>query len=258
MIRKYLAIGVSLCAVVLLVLGSLSNVVGYRTVQSSQQQTIKEAVNQRKMIFSYILDKVQTMISRDILKSQLLRPWFLHSHANLPASSTKQQLKQISIARVILSKFINRPRIQTIVQQNQLMNLKGHHEIASMIKKDSTLYQKLSQLSLLNPSLNLILIQILYFIFLLIIYLLLVPVSFALLLLALMSGISFVVAFIIFLPAFIIEKYTGVRILGDILTYAVALWALTSSTIFGLCYVILFAIWILPFYTPYTFKGGTQ
>jgi len=33
--RKYLAIGVSICAVVLLVLGSLSNVVGYQSVKST-------------------------------------------------------------------------------------------------------------------------------------------------------------------------------------------------------------------------------
>ncbi len=37
---------VSLCAVVLLVLGSLSNVVGYQTVQSSNQSVIKERINQ--------------------------------------------------------------------------------------------------------------------------------------------------------------------------------------------------------------------
>jgi hypothetical protein len=39
---KYPLIGVSIIAVVLLVLGSLTNVVGYQTVQSSSQKTIKE------------------------------------------------------------------------------------------------------------------------------------------------------------------------------------------------------------------------
>jgi hypothetical protein len=39
-------IGVSILAVVLLVLGSLSNVVGYQTVQTSQQNLIKERIRQ--------------------------------------------------------------------------------------------------------------------------------------------------------------------------------------------------------------------
>jgi hypothetical protein len=47
---------VSLCAVVLLALTTLSNVVGYQTVQSSQQQTVQEAVNQRELLFQTICD----------------------------------------------------------------------------------------------------------------------------------------------------------------------------------------------------------
>ncbi len=49
-------IGVSICAVVLLVLGSLSNVVGYQSVQTSQQNVIKERINQRELLFQTIVD----------------------------------------------------------------------------------------------------------------------------------------------------------------------------------------------------------
>ncbi|MCX6661592.1 MAG: hypothetical protein NTY91_03480 [Euryarchaeota archaeon] len=42
-------IGVSICAVVLLILGSLSNVVGYQSVQSSNQKIINEEINQREL-----------------------------------------------------------------------------------------------------------------------------------------------------------------------------------------------------------------
>ncbi len=248
---KKTLIGVSILAVVLLVLGSMCPVVGYVAIQTSQQQTMKEAVNQRKLAFPTILDTANTKISRITQKSQLLKSWFLYSHANLPATFTKQQLKQIHLVRFILSKIINRPRIQSLVQQDQLTNPKEHNEITPIIKKDSTLYRKLSQLTLMNPSLDLTLLQILYLIFLSIIYLLMVPLSLSLLLLALLSGISFVLAFTIFSIPLIIEKISGVWIFGDILTYAIAIWALTSSTIFGLCYVILFVIWIYPFYTPY-------
>src|SRR4030043_1712926 len=47
--RKWLAIGISITAVVLLVLGSLSNVVGYNTVQSSNQNTIRNELDKKEL-----------------------------------------------------------------------------------------------------------------------------------------------------------------------------------------------------------------
>ncbi|MCX6662460.1 MAG: hypothetical protein NTY91_07930 [Euryarchaeota archaeon] len=49
-------IGISICAMVLLVLGSLSNVVGYQSVQSSNRNVIKERINQKELLFQTILD----------------------------------------------------------------------------------------------------------------------------------------------------------------------------------------------------------
>ena len=51
--NKYPLIGVSICAVVLLILGSLSNVVGYQTVQSSSQKVIKDEVDQKGWILYF-------------------------------------------------------------------------------------------------------------------------------------------------------------------------------------------------------------
>ena len=68
---------VSICAVVLLVLGSLSNVVGYQSVQSSQQNIIKERINQRELLFQTIVDIANNKeIQRIILKSQMSRGIF--------------------------------------------------------------------------------------------------------------------------------------------------------------------------------------
>ena len=69
--KQYPLIGVSICAVVLLILGSLSNVVGYHTVQSSNQSAIKERINQRELLFQTIVDIANNKeIQRIILKSQ--------------------------------------------------------------------------------------------------------------------------------------------------------------------------------------------
>ncbi|MBP1662665.1 MAG: hypothetical protein H6P94_914, partial [Thermoplasmatales archaeon] len=69
--KKSALIGVSLCVVVLFVLGSLCNVVGYQTVQTSQQNLIKEKINQRGLLFQTIVDIANNKeIQRIILKSQ--------------------------------------------------------------------------------------------------------------------------------------------------------------------------------------------
>ena len=49
-------IGVSILAVVLLVLGSLSNVVGYQTVETSQKNLLKERINQKEFLLKTVID----------------------------------------------------------------------------------------------------------------------------------------------------------------------------------------------------------
>jgi len=70
-------IGVSILAVVFLVLGSLSHVVGYQSIQTSQQNLIKEKINQRELLFQTIVDIANNKeIQRIILKSQMSRGIF--------------------------------------------------------------------------------------------------------------------------------------------------------------------------------------
>ncbi len=119
--KKYcLMIGVSICAVVLLVLGSLSNVVGYQTVQSSNQSVIKERINQRELLFQTIIDIANNKeIQRIILKSQMNRGIF--PTAEFPLV-TKNQLKMMYFLGLILSKFISKSRIQSITGKYQFSN----------------------------------------------------------------------------------------------------------------------------------------
>jgi uncharacterized membrane protein len=138
-------IGVSICAVVLLILASLTNVVGYQTVQSSNQTVINNEVNQKELLFQTILDLANNKeIQRIILKSQLSRGEFPIS--NIPVL-TKNLLKQMYVIGLILSKIISKSKIHSMVQQYQLINPETQQEISAVIEKDATLNRELTQLS---------------------------------------------------------------------------------------------------------------
>jgi hypothetical protein len=144
-VDKKSLIVVSICAVVVLVLGSLSNVVGYQTVQTSQQNIIKERINQRELLFQTIVDIANNKeIQRIILKSQISRGIFPTSE--IPVL-TKNQLKQICFIGLILSKVIRKSRIQSIAGNYQFNNQEMGKEISTIIEKDTTLNTELTQLS---------------------------------------------------------------------------------------------------------------
>ncbi len=135
---------VSICTVVLLVLGSLSNVVGYQTVQSSQQSVIKERINQRELLFQTIVDIIYNKeIQRIILKSQMGRGIF-------PASEfpvvTKNQLKMMYFLGLIHSKIISKTRIQSMVAKYQFNNQEMQKEISAVIERDAILNTEITQL----------------------------------------------------------------------------------------------------------------
>jgi len=137
-------IGFNICSVVFLVLGSLSNVVGYQTIQTSQENVITERINQRELLFQTICDIVNNKeIQRIILKSQMSRGIFPTSYISV---ITKNQIRQMYFFGLILSKFISKSRIQSIIQKNQLMNPELQKEISAVIEKDVTLNAKMTRL----------------------------------------------------------------------------------------------------------------
>jgi len=77
--NKYIPIGGSICAVILLVLASLTNVVGFQTVQSSNQKMITNEVDQKELLFRTILDMSNNKeIQRILLKSLISRDGFFN------------------------------------------------------------------------------------------------------------------------------------------------------------------------------------
>jgi hypothetical protein len=146
--RKCLAIGISITAVVLLTLTSLTNVIGYQTVQSSNQNIINNEVNQKELLFQTIVDIANNQeIQRIILKSQMTSGKFLNLDATLSAPITKQQLRQMYFIGFILSKIISKSRIQSMVQQYQLINLEIQQKIKDVIENDVTLNTEITLLS---------------------------------------------------------------------------------------------------------------
>jgi hypothetical protein len=137
-------IGVSICAVVLLVLGSLSNVVGYQTVQTSQQNIINERINQRELSLQTIVDIANNKeIQRIILKSQINRGIFPTTEIPIV---TKNQLKQMYYIGLLLSRFISKLRMQSTIQQYQLINPEMQQEISAIIENSPTLMADITQL----------------------------------------------------------------------------------------------------------------
>jgi hypothetical protein len=142
--KQYPLIGISIIAVVILILASLTNVVGYQSVQSSNKQTINEAVNQRDLLFQTIVDIANNKdIQRIILKSQL-------SRGNFPTSElpviTKNQIRQMYFLGLILSKVISKSRIQSMIGKYQFNNQEIQKEITTVIEKDTTLNTEITQL----------------------------------------------------------------------------------------------------------------
>ena len=142
--KKCFVIGISIIAAILLTLTSLTNVIGYQTVQTSHQQTKKEAVNQRELLFQTIFDIANNKeIQRIILKSQMSRGVLLASE--IPVL-TKSQLKRMYFIGLIFSKFISKARIQSMVHSDQLITPEIQQEINAIIEKDSLLKNEITQL----------------------------------------------------------------------------------------------------------------
>ena len=141
--RKCLAIGISTVSAIILILTSLTNVVGYQTVQTSQQNIIKERINQRELLFQTIVDIVNNKeIQRIILKSQMSRGVFPTSEFPVV---TKNQLKMMYFIGLLLSKVVSKSRLQSMIGKYQFSNQEIQKEISAVIEKNAILKAELIQ-----------------------------------------------------------------------------------------------------------------
>ena len=142
--RKCLAIGISTVSVILLILTSLTNVIGYQMVQSSNQQIVKEEINQRELLFQTIVDIANNKdIQRIILKSQMSRGIFPTTEFPI---ITKNQIKQMYFLGLILTKVMSKSKIQSMIGEYQFNNQDIRNEISTVIEKETTFNSKITQL----------------------------------------------------------------------------------------------------------------
>jgi len=138
--RKWLAIGI-----ILLFVGvTIAPTINLNIVKASQQNLIKERINQREMLFQTIVDIANNKeIQRIILKAQMSRGVFPESELSVV---TKNQIRKMYFLGLILSKVVINSRIQSMVQQYQFNNQNIQMEMYDVIEKDTTLNTEITQL----------------------------------------------------------------------------------------------------------------
>lgn len=149
---KYPLIGVSIFAVVLLVLGSLTNVVGYQTVQSSNQEVIKDDVDQKELLLQTILDIANDgEIQKLLLNSEMRRGEFFESGMSFSVSTfhilTKKELNTAYHIGLILSKTLGISKIHSMFERYRVSNQGVQKELTAVIEKDAKLNAEMTQLS---------------------------------------------------------------------------------------------------------------
>jgi hypothetical protein len=134
-------IGVSILAIVLIVLGSQSNVVGYQTVQSSR-------LNEKDLLFQTICDLSNNIeIQKAILESQgkFQNPFPATSFPTI----TKRQLNLMYFLGLVLFKMMGKARMESLVKAHPI-NLQVNEKINSIIGNNTKFSEEMAQLSVLN------------------------------------------------------------------------------------------------------------
>jgi hypothetical protein len=150
--NKYPLIGGSICAVVLLVLASLTNVVGFQTVQSSNQKIINDEINQKELLFQTIVDiannkEIQKVIlGSEITGKRFFGPGMKFSTFTSPVL-TEKSLKHAYTMGVLLTKIMSKSKMHLMIKQFQVNNQGVQKEINAVIEKDAKLKGKMTQLS---------------------------------------------------------------------------------------------------------------
>jgi hypothetical protein len=120
--------------------------------QINYQNTFNNKVNRRELLFQTIVDITNNKyIQRIILKSQMSRGIFPSSEIPIV---TKNQIRQMYLLGLILSKVISKSRIQSMIRKYQFNNQEMQKEINGVIEKDYVLKSNIDRLSCSNCSIG--------------------------------------------------------------------------------------------------------
>ena len=150
--KKYFIIGASTIVVILLILGSLNNIVGYQTIQASNQKFINNEIDPKELLFRTIIDLTNNReIKKVIFISEMKDKRVIDSKIKFSIFDstvvTEKSLKQLFSIGVMLLKIFSISRINSILIKYQIRNQDVQKEISNVIKKDVKLSGELMQLS---------------------------------------------------------------------------------------------------------------
>jgi hypothetical protein len=151
-IDKYPLIGVSIVAVILLILGSLTNVVGYQAIQSSNQKVINDEVGQKDLLFQTIIDVANNgEIQKIVFSSEMQGGVFFNTGMRFsvftPQVITKNYLNSAYRIGLVLTKALGVSRMHSILERYQVHNQGMQKDITAIIQKNATLAREIKQLS---------------------------------------------------------------------------------------------------------------
>ncbi|MDH7507481.1 MAG: hypothetical protein QHH15_06850 [Candidatus Thermoplasmatota archaeon] len=157
---------IGIIVVVLLVLCSLTNVVGYQMVQSSNPKTIKDNIDQKELLFQTIIDiannkEIQNVIQKSESSESLIK--LLHVPAIIlfliksricfglllpqPSILNKSYLEYAYRMGVKLSKTISVSNMHSILEHFKVNRQVKQKEIINIIEKNDVFNKEIEQLS---------------------------------------------------------------------------------------------------------------
>jgi len=146
--RKGLTAGIILLFVGVAIAPSIN----FTVVNASNNDKRENEFSQKDLLFQTIVDIANNKdIQQVILKSQISREGFLNPDVKFAVFNTpvltKNQLKQMYLVGLMLSKTISKSRMHSMVERYQVNNQWVQKEISAVIEKDVTLKEEIMQLS---------------------------------------------------------------------------------------------------------------
>ncbi len=144
--KKPILLGLSLLCIILVVLGSQTNVVGFQTVQAS----MKDGFKQKELVFQTIVDIVNNKEIQKVFLASQLKNIFTNFNGKFSTIKipvlTVNQLKRMYVVGLILSKSSFRPKISLLTET--FFPLKN--KLNGIFEKDLKLKKEIDGLKALN------------------------------------------------------------------------------------------------------------
>ena len=145
--KDWLVKTLALVVIVLFISVSFQPIIAIKSASDEEESNYNNVDFQqvKNYLFQTIVDMANNKdIQRIILKSQMSKGIF--SVSDIPML-TKNKLRYMYFIGLILSKFISKSKMQSMIREYQFNNQKILNEINTVIEKDSTISKEIKQLS---------------------------------------------------------------------------------------------------------------